>query len=382
MMNRDAVNKSVLIALVLFISGLFLVMIRQFLMAIFLAGIFSALSQPMYRRLTKAFGGRRGIASILTIILILLVIILPLAGLLGIIAAQAIKVSETVKPFVEQQLAKPDLLSSLNEYIPFLEKLEPYRNVILEKAGQMVSSVSGFLISRLSSVTMGTVSFLFMTVIMLYAMFFLLMDGERLIERILYYLPLEDHDERLILDKFTSVTRATLKGTMVIGILQGGLAGLAFAVVGIPSAVFWGAIMTVLSIIPGIGSALIWVPAVIILAAAGYYVKAAGLAAFCAVVVGSLDNILRPKLVGRDTQMHELMIFFGTLGGIMMFGVIGFIIGPIIAALFITIWEIYGAVFQDILPKVAVNGADEGPPDDDQSKSEGNETVEKQSDPS
>lgn len=365
-MNKEAVNKSVLLFLVLFISALFLLMIRQFLMAIFLAGIFSALSQPMYKRFKKAFGGRSGIASIITILLILLVIILPLGGLLGIITTQAIKVSETVKPWVEQHLAKPDLLNNFIDTFPFLQKLEPYRNVILEKAGQMVTFVSRFLINSLSSVTLGTVNFLFMTVVMLYAMFFLLMDGERLIEKILYYLPLEDHDERLILDKFTSVTRATLKGTMVIGILQGGLAGIAFAVVGIPSAVFWGTIMTVLSIIPGIGSALIWVPAVIVLAAAGHAFKAIGLAAFCAVVVGSLDNILRPKLVGKDTQMHELMIFLGTLGGIMMFGVIGFIVGPIVAALFITLWEIYGAVFHDILPAVALNDPESGQENDDQ----------------
>jgi predicted PurR-regulated permease PerM len=123
-------------------------------------------------------------------------------------------------------------------------------------------------------------------------------------------------------------------------------------VVGIPSAVFWGTIMAVLSIIPGIGTALIWGPAVIILAAGGYFLKAVGLGIFCALVVGSIDNLLRPILVGKDTQMHELMIFFGTLGGIIMFGIMGMIIGPIVAALFVTIWEIYGVAFKDILPQV------------------------------
>jgi predicted PurR-regulated permease PerM len=125
---------------------------------------------------------------------------------------------------------------------------------------------------------------------------------------------------------------------------------LAFAVAGIPSAAFWGTIMTVLSIIPGIGSALVWAPAAIILAATGNVAKAVGLAAFCVVVVGSLDNFLRPILVGKDTKLHELMIFFGTVGGIMMFGVVGFIIGPIVAALFITLWDMYGVAFDDLLP--------------------------------
>ena len=182
-----------------------------------------------------------------------------------------------------------------------------------------------------------------------------------MLEKILYYLPLEDQDERRMLEKFTSVTRATLKGSAVIGILQGGLAGLAFAVVGIPSAVFWGTIMAVLSIIPSIGSGLVWGPAAIILAVSGHVAKAIGLAVFCAVVVGSLDNLLRPILVGKDTQMHELMIFFGTLGGIIMFGVVGIFIGPIIAALFITVWDIYGVAFKDVLPPVKMSESDNKP---------------------
>jgi predicted PurR-regulated permease PerM len=364
-MKKDTLNRSVLLLLLLFISALFMSMIRQFLMAIFLAGIFSALSQPMFRRFKKWFGGRRSLASIVTIIVIVFVVLIPLAGLFGIITAQAIKVGDTVKPWVERQLAEPDAFSNLLKSIPFIEKIEPYRNLILKKAGEMVGSVSSFLISRLRSITFGTVNLLFMTFVMLYTMFFFLMDGHKLLEKILYYLPLEDEDEHRMLDKFTSVTRATLKGTAVIGILQGSLAGLAFAVVGLPSAVFWGAIMTVLSIIPGIGSALIWGPAAIILAATGHLFKALGLGVFCAIVVGSLDNLLRPVLVGKDTQMHELMIFFGTLGGIIMFGVVGIFIGPIVAALFVTVWDIYGVVFQDVLPTVGMSDRDGQPKDRD-----------------
>lgn len=123
-------------------------------------------------------------------------------------------------------------------------------------------------------------------------------------------MPLKDHDEQRILDKFTSVTRATLKGTLMIGVLQGGMAGLAFAFLGIPSTVFWGTIMAILSVIPSIGSALVWVPTAIYLAITGHLAKGIGLFIFCGAVVGSLDNLLRPILVGKDTQMHELMIFF------------------------------------------------------------------------
>jgi len=360
-MNKEAINKWVLLLLVFFISALFLSMISQFLMAIFLAGIFSALSYPLYRRFEKWFKGRRSLASIATLLIIVFVVLLPLGGLLGITTGQAIKVGEAVKPWVERQLAEPDAISGALKSLPFYDRIIPYRSLILKKAGEMVGGISGFLINRLSSVTLGTVNFLFMLFIMLYTMFFFLMDGDKLIAKILYYLPLEDHDERRILNKFTSVTRATLKGTAVIGLLQGVLAGSAFAVVGIDSAVFWGAIMAVLSFIPGIGSALVWVPAVIILAATGHAAKAIGLGLFCAVVVGSIDNFLRPILVGRDTQMHELMILFGTLGGIIMFGVVGVIIGPIIAALFVTVWDIYGLAFKDVLPAVAASGSDGTP---------------------
>ena len=365
-MNKDAINKWVLLLLVFFISALFLSMIRQFLMAIFLAGIFSALSYPLYRRFERWFKGRRSLASLVTLFLIVVVVILPLGGLLGIVTGQAIKVGEAAKPWVQKQLAEPDAVSTALKSLPFYDRIEPYRSLILKKAGEMVGGISGFLISRLSSVTLGTANFIFMLFIMLYTMFFFFMDGDKLIDKILYYLPLEDHDERRMLNKFTSVTRATLKGTAVIGLLQGTLAGAAFAVVGIHSAVFWGTIMAVLSFIPGIGTALVWVPAAIILAATGHPGKAIGLGVFCGAVVGSIDNLLRPILVGRDTQMHELMILFGTLGGIIMFGVVGIIIGPIIAALFVTVWDIYGVAFQDVLPNVMPSRSDE---DDSRKKS-------------
>jgi predicted PurR-regulated permease PerM len=347
MMNQEAVNKWVLLLLVFFISAVFLSMIRPFLMAIFLAGIFSALCRPLYIHFEKWFGRRRRLASMITIALIVFVLLLPLAGLLGIITAQAIKVGGDVGPWVQHRLAEPDALSNALKSLPFLKDIEPYRSLVLKKSAALIGSLSHFLISRLSAATLGTVDFLFMTSIMLYTMFFFLMEGDKL------------------LDRFVSVTRATLKGAAVIGILQGGLAGMAFAVVGIPSAVFWGAVMAVLSIIPGIGSALVWGPAAIVLVATGHLVKGIGLTVFCMAVVSSLDNLLRPVLVGKDTQMHALMIFFGILGGLYMFGMAGIIIGPIIAALFITIWDIYGLAFRDMLPIVNTPDSNHQPENSD-----------------
>ncbi len=175
----------------------------------------------------------------------------------------------------------------------------------------------------MSSTTRGTVTFVFHFFLMLYTMFFLLMDGRSMLRALLNHLPLNDDDREQMTSRFMSVTRATVKGTIIIGIIQGGLAGLAFRVVGIPDALFWSLVMVVLSILPAIGGALVWVPACIILAANGEVMKAVLLAAFCALIVGSVDNLLRPRLVGRDTKMHDLVILFSTLGGILAFGPVG-----------------------------------------------------------
>jgi len=349
-MQRHTVNNLVLMILVFLISVLFLSMIRQFLMAILLAGIFSAMAQPAFRKIARLLGGRLKLSSLLTLMLFSLVVLLPLSGLLGVITAQAVKVGQSVTPWVQQQIAEPAAFTEYLQKIPLYEEMLPYHDQIIRKAGELASRISAFLVNSLSAGAVGTVNYLFMFFVFLYSSYFFLIDGRVLLDRILYYLPLEDREEKRLLDRFTSVTRATLKGTAVIGMLQGGLAGLAFATVGIESAVFWGTVMAVLSIIPAVGSALIWVPAAIILAIGGSYFKAVGLALFCGFVVGSLDNVVRPRLVGKDTQMHDLMIFFGTFGGIALFGVIGFVVGPIVAALFVTIWDLYGEAFHDFLP--------------------------------
>jgi len=278
--------------------------------------------------------------------------LIPLLLLVGLVVGQAIAVGETAVPWVRQNLTQPDQLTAYLQHLPFYDYLEPYRGVILEKAGQLVGSVSNWIVGVLSQATLGTANFLFMTFVFLYTTSFFQMDGHKLIHKILYYLPLNDDDETLMLDKFTSVTRATLKGSLVIGVLQGCLAGVAFAVAGIDNAVFWGTVMAVLSVIPSIGSALIWFPAAVVLMMRGDVAAGIGLMAFCGLVVGSIDNLLRPILVGKDTKMHELMIFFGTLGGIFMFGITGIFIGPLIASLFITVWELYGIAFNHLLPEV------------------------------
>ncbi|MGB3222967.1 MAG: AI-2E family transporter, partial [Desulforhopalus sp.] len=185
-----------------------------------------------------------------------------------------------------------------------------------------------------------------------YVMFYFLTMGNLLLEKILFFLPLDDFNERLLLNRFTSVTRATIKGTLIIGIMQGTICGIAFAIAGIEGPVFWGSVMAVMSIIPAFGTAIIWFPALVILGLTGNFVGVIVLLVLCGLIAGNLDNIVRPRLVGKDTEMHDLFVLFGTLGGISMFGLLGIIIGPIVAALFITIWEIYGVAFKEYLPDV------------------------------
>ncbi len=348
--DQDRFRRAFLLLLVIAISAIFFAMIRQFLMALFLAAIFSGLAYPLYKRILGATRGRAGLASILTILALLLVVVGPLSTLLGIVTNQALEVSQVVGPWVQEQLKNPDEIKDLlPDWFPFIDRFEPYRSQIIERLGESAGKVGSFLFASLSAATKGTVAFLFYLVILLYAMFFFLKDGRKLLDRILFYTPLSIEDKERMLDRFVSVTRATLKGTLAIGLLQGALAGIAFAVAGIKGAAFWGTIMAVLSIIPGIGAALVWVPAVVYLLIKGSIGWAIFVAVWCAGVVGSADNVLRPRLVGKDTKMPDLLILLSTLGGIFLFGAVGFIIGPIVAALFITVWDIYGAAFRDVL---------------------------------
>ena len=369
-MKREAVHKTVLLILVFLISALFLNMIHQFLMPMFMAGLFSAMALPVHHWLTRRLGERENLASVLVVVGIVVLVLTPLSMLIGVVVAQAINVSQSVTPWVESFLREPSTITQYLEKIPYYEQIMPYRNVIIQKAGELVGTLSSFLIDSLSSATKMTVHAIFGSIIMLYVMFYFLTMGNVLLERILYFLPLTNEDERILLRRFTSVTRATIKGTIIIGILQGTICGLAFAVAGIKGPVFWGSIMAITSIIPAFGTAIVWGPALVILLLVGDFRGAIILAVLCGAVAGNLDNVVRPRLVGKDTEMHDLFVLFGTLGGIAMFGLLGIIIGPIIAALFITIWEIYGNVFKDYLPDVRPIFREGQPPRDFQPPAE------------
>jgi predicted PurR-regulated permease PerM len=341
--------------LVAAVTALFLAVTWPFFKPLLLGALLAGLFHPLYRWITRLLGGRASIGAAVTLLVLLVLGLGPVSAFLGIVLQQALTLSDQAIPWLSQHLGAASTFNVqewLVQKFPALAKYMPSQEQLLEQVGNAAKTAGAFLVGFASRMTATTAAFLLNLFVMLYAMFFFFRDGDKILERIFYYTPLSDEDETRMLTQLASITRATVKGTLVIGVIQGALAGIAFWVAGIEGAALWGTIMTILSIIPGIGAALVWVPAVIILYVTGQYLTATLLAAWCAAVVGTVDNFLRPMLVGRDAKMPDLLILIGTLGGLFLFGPIGFIVGPIVCGLFLTVWDIYGATFREILPPV------------------------------
>lgn len=349
-LSRDRFRKGFVLVMTIAYAIMFFAMIWGFVEALLMAAVFSGILYPVYLRLNKAFKERNTPASLVTLLLAILVIVIPMLLLLGMIADQAAGVTTKVEPWVQQQINESaGEETSLPSWIPHADKLEPYKEEISAKLGEFAESAASFLGSSLARATEGTMVFFLNLFVMLYAMFFFLISGPQLIRVIMGYLPVSQEDRQKMLQVGLSVSRATIKGTLIIGIIQGALGGIGFAVAGIGSAVFWGALMAILSVLPGIGSALVWVPGVIYLLLTGNVLAGVLLAAWCAGVVGTIDNVLRPILVGRDTEMPDLLILLATLGGLGLFGATGLVLGPVLAALFLTVLAIYSRVFADYM---------------------------------
>lgn len=344
-----------LLTLVVGVSLLFLAVIWPFLQALFFGAILAALGLPLFHAFLRLLRGHRGMASVATLLVMFLIIAGPVTAVLGVVVRQAFEISSEATPWLQKEAAMPDpseLRAWLAKNLPFLTDYLPSRKEIAEHISNATKALGGFVIAGASSFTKGTAGFLLNLFVMVYAMFFFLKDGRKILEKILFYMPLNHQDELMMLERFATVTAATIKGTLIISLIQGFLGGIAFFAAGIQGAAFWGAIMVVLSVLPGIGTAVVWIPAVIYLFLSGQPLAATLLLIWCAGVVGTIDNLLRPRLVGKDARMSDLMILLGTLGGLFLFGPLGFIIGPIVCGLFLTVWEIYGVAFKSILPPV------------------------------
>jgi predicted PurR-regulated permease PerM len=325
------------------ISIVFYWMIRDFLLALLVAAVLAAMVHPFYGRVLQWVKGRKALASGLTVLFSLVLVIVPLLLFAAVLVGQALDVSQTAEAWFTQQIQQPEALRKQLTEDPDLKQLLPYQDQILARAGQIAEKVGAFVAEKLAAGAASTASFLLMLFVMLFAMFTFLIDGKELLEGVLRFTPLSAEEKQRLLGTFVSVGRATLKGTLIIGIVQGSLAALSFWVAGIGGVVFWGVMMAVLSIIPGIGAALIWVPAVIYLFMKGQAGAAVGVGLWCAIVVGTIDNLLRPLLIGKDTEMPDLLVMLTTLGGLALFGAAGMLVGPIIGALYMTIWKLWGS---------------------------------------
>ncbi|MEI6244594.1 MAG: AI-2E family transporter [Acidobacteriota bacterium] len=350
MMPDTPFRKAFLLLLVAGMSVVLMILLQAFWLTIIAAAVMAGLLRPFYKRLLVRVRGRASLAAALTVLLTLLVVVVPLAGIGGLVVSQAASLTSNVRPIIDKSINSPTYLDQQLQRVPGYDKfLKPYRSQILIKAGDVLNSAGGYLVSWLSSGTLSTVSVIANFFIALYAMFFLLVDGPGMLRAILDHVPLHVDEKLLLIERFMSISRATIRGTLAIGVIQGTLTGIAFWVAGIPSVALWTVLMIALSIVPLIGGALIWVPACIVLLAMGQVTKAVLLALFSSLVVGSIDNLLRPWLVGRDTKLHDLVILFSTMGGLLVIGPLGFIIGPVLAGLFVTSWQIFGIAYREQL---------------------------------
>jgi predicted PurR-regulated permease PerM len=343
-MEMQKVRKNIFFAILMIGTLAFLYLLKPFAYPIFWAAVIAGIFGPLYRRVNRAIGHPNLSASVMLGIVIF-VILLPLAVVASVVLAQAIDMYSALKNTEDIQLKAQKIIELLKGN-PYLQKLELDEVALTEKFYQIAGGISKYIVSYLTELTQNTLLLIVNFIVMLYCLFFFVRDGETLLRSSLYIFELKDEIGNRIYERFTSTARATLKGTLIIGLIQGTMGGVLFWAVGIQSAFVWGVIMILAAMIPGIGCAIIWAPAAVILLATGHIVEGMAIAAVGALVISSIDNVLRPLLVGKDTQMHPLLIFLSTLGGIAVFGISGFVIGPIITALLSTLWEIYEKHYQ------------------------------------
>ncbi len=348
---------SFLFVLAAAVSILFLLIVRGFVISVFFGALLSGLIFPLYRKLVCLLKGHKSAASGITVVLTLLLVIIPMLFFLGVVINEAVGVSNQAREWFSDQGELKELLNRQIEQYEWLEKMRPYQDDIVTKFGDITAKAGSIVAQGLAAGVKGTASFVLSLFVMLYSMYYFLIAGGLPIRKALRYTPLTEADGERLLAIFQSVTRATIKGKVVIGILQAGLAALALWVAGIKGIFFWFTVMCVLSVIPTFGTTLVWVPAVIYLALTGHGIKALSVGIWCAVVVGSIDNILTPRMIGKDTKMPDLIVLLATLGGIMLFGAPGILVGPIVGALFLSAWQMWGAAIDETLPPQPEEGS-------------------------
>jgi predicted PurR-regulated permease PerM len=314
--------------------------------AVLWAIVVTVIFAPVHRRLVAAMRGRRGLAAAVTVLIIVAMVILPLT----MVAASLVKEASSLVGKIQsgeynfgsylQQIidALPAWVSGLLQRFD-LTDFSAIRDSLasgLMKGGQLLAP-------QALSLGMNTFDFMIGLGIMLYLLFFLLRDGGALAERIKEAIPLRAEQKTALFTTFATIVRATVKGGILVAIAQGTLGGIAFWFLGIHAPLLWAVLMAFLSLLPAIGSAFVWVPVAIYFLATGAIWSGIGLILYSVLVVGLVDNLLRPFLVGKDTKLPDYVVLISTLGGIEVVGLNGFVIGPLVAALFMASWQIFAA---------------------------------------
>ena len=301
-----------------------------------IAGLFYPFYQGLHGRLKNA-----NLSSLITLMMVMVIIIIPLMIVILLVFGELVNIYDSIR---ENKYAIADSLRALVtslENNPLFSRLDINQEILVQRFQEASDDVISFLINSIKNFTQNSFTFLVQFVIMFYTLFFFLRDGEGMLKKLMHLMPLGNKYEKILYNKFTTTARASLKGSLVVSVIQGGLGGILFAVLNIPGTLVLTILMMLASLIPAIGPFLIWLPVAIILLLTGNIVKGIIIILVGTFLIGTVDNLLRPFLVGKDIKMHPLIILFTTLGGISFFGISGFVIGPIVAALFLTFWEMY-----------------------------------------
>ncbi len=330
--------------LLVLVSLAFVAVVLPFYSAIFWAVVLAIIFFPLHVKLEAGLGGRHpNIAAGLSVLVCVCLVIIP--GL--IILSSLIQQGNNLYQRIDNgEIDVRRLLQQLQDALPiFLQ--DRIRTLELTGFAELRDRVSGalmqggsFFAGRALSLGQNTLQFFVAFGVMLYLLFFLFRDGRSLARAVRTAVPLSEAHTRRFSAKFTSVIRATVRGNVIIAIIQGAIGGVAFWALGVEPALLWGVVMSFLSLLPAVGAALVWIPTAIYLALAGFWLKAVILVAIGVLVIGLVDNFLRPPLVGKETKLPDYVVLISTIGGISLIGINGFVIGPLIAALFIAAWGI------------------------------------------
>jgi len=343
MAKTNKLSTYFLLALALLIGVEVFRIFVPFIATLILAFIFWNIFNPIFTFFEKKFKNAR-VASLFTCVLVFLVIIIPFFVVGSIAAEEAVgfykNVTRNSSAILELQNSTKNLGSNLYQKL----RISPeelgisFDNLNFADAAKKSAGVTAELLQQaFQQVT----QFVFLVFVMLFTLYFLFLDGNKLIKYIFRISPLSNSDETLIWNRFLSMSRATIKGTLIIGVIQGMIGWLSFWAAGIDSSIVWGVVIGILSVIPFLGLIVVWLPAAIWFILAGAWIKAIILFFIGLVIIGLVDNFLKPRLIGTDTLLHPVLILIGTFGGIVEFGIMGFIIGPLILTIFMTILEIF-----------------------------------------